>query len=54
MIKVDQMKDFLAPGVEDFLPDDIVSGKQDTSSIVDEFILERKSVEAGKHAYEVP
>ena len=54
MIKIDQMKDFLAPGFEEFLPDDIVSGQQDTASIVDEFILERKTVEAGKHAYEVP
>ena len=54
MIKVDKMKDFLAPGFEEFLPDDIVSGRQDTTSIVDEFIMERKTVEAGKHIYEVP
>ena len=52
MIKYGGMEEFLAPGYEEYLPDDIFSGRQDTDEIIYEFIQERKRSEIGKHIRE--
>lgn len=45
MIKEDKLGDFLMEGYEEYLPDDMKSGKASTESIVDDFIKYRKYVE---------
>lgn len=45
MIKEDKLGDFLMEGYEEYLPDDMKSGKASTGTIVDDFIKYRKFVE---------
>jgi hypothetical protein len=45
MISLDDLSQFLAPGYEHFLPDDIYGGKAPTESIIQNFIAERKIIE---------
>ena len=48
MIKFDQMSEYLSKGFEEFLPDDIFSGKQNTDKIINDFVAERKQCEIGR------
>jgi hypothetical protein len=52
MIPFSRMGEFLAPGFEEYLPDDMYSGRSNTQSIIAQFIQERKQAEIGKHIRE--
>ena len=45
MIKESALDEFLEPGFEDFLPDDMPRGETNTSELVNDFIAYRKYVE---------
>jgi hypothetical protein len=48
MIKLERMSEFLAPGFERFLPDDVQGGRAPTDAIIRSFVAERKAIESAR------
>ena len=48
MISFHKMKDFLQPGYENYLPDEVHSGRENTNKVVEEFIAQRKQIESNR------
>jgi hypothetical protein len=48
MIKFERMSEFLAPGFENFLPDDMQDGRAPTNAIIQSFVAERKAIESAR------
>ena len=46
MVPRKRLDDFLAPGYEVFLPDDIEGGEVDTDTLVEDFVKFRQRIEA--------
>lgn len=49
-VKISKLPDYMAPGFEKYLPDDIYGGQASTDEIIHNFIEERKLVDAQKLA----
>lgn len=48
IIKLDRLKEYLAPGFEEYLPDDIQGGMASTAAMVQSFVADRKEIESLK------
>lgn len=48
IIKRDRLKEYFAPGFEEYLPDDIQGGNASTAAMVQRFVADRKEIESLK------